>query len=111
MRQPLDDAGLGHRLQVSAGLAELDAEALDLPDVERLATERVAVDPTGHDFAARLARLDRDPVPPSHGFDRLCGDQREGSTSRCVAVVEVAIPLETAPGVYTNGVHRLRQLA
>jgi hypothetical protein len=58
MDEGLDHAGLRHRLEVRARLAELDPCAFDVADAEALADELVHVDPACEDVAPRRSRLD-----------------------------------------------------
>src|SRR5689334_4389614 len=50
-----------HRLEVIAGLAELDAHGLDAADREAPPDQRVHVDPARRHLAPALARLELDP--------------------------------------------------
>ena len=61
VHQPAQDARLGESLQVGAGLAQAPADALGLADGERLAHQRVQVDPARDYVAARLLRASRRP--------------------------------------------------
>src|SRR5947207_12659006 len=95
MHEGLDHAGLGHRLEIAARFAELDALALDVPDAEPLPDELVDVDATREHVAPHRRRLDRHDSLVRHRLGRLGRDQRDGLAGRGVAVgPEVAIALE-----------------
>src|SRR5262249_41441397 len=66
VNQVLDDAWPGQRLQVQAGLAQVDAEALDVPDPEVLAHQIVQPHAPHDDLAAGLGTSYADlPDPPN----------------------------------------------
>jgi hypothetical protein len=104
---PAQHTRLRERLQVVAGLAELDAHALGLADRETPTDERVEVDAAGGDVAARLARCELDTVLTRQPLDRLGLDQCQITADAIVLVVAaavgVAIAVETDAGDGVDG--------
>ena len=104
--QSLDHAGLRQRARGLAGLAQLDADALDVADAEALADERVQVDAAREDVAARLGGADLDAVLGLQAFERLGLDQRE-RLARLRSVLEVvAVAGEPFAGVRRDAFDR-----
>jgi hypothetical protein len=112
MRERLDHARLCHRLEMCAGLTELDPFAFDVADAEALADELVDVDPAREHVASRCGRLDRNVALERDRIHRLGGDQGHASSRGRVAVSpEVTVALETASCVSTNALDGSRELA
>ena len=112
MDETLENAGLRHRLEVGARLAQLDADAFHGADPESLADESVDVDSSREHVAARLGRSDRDPRLLDERLHSLGGDQRHGAARRRVAVgVEVAVADEAGARDGTDAIDGLRHLA
>src|SRR5205814_6749368 len=71
--------------------AGLDAKADRLAHAEPPSNQRVDVDPTGQDVAARLRRRERDPSAGHHALDPLRsdeGDVRPGDAKTGVSVTD-----------------------
>jgi hypothetical protein len=112
MHERLDHARLCHRLEMRAGLTELDPLALDVADAEALADELVDVDPAREYVATRRGRLDRDVALERNRIHRFGRDQGDTSSRRRVAVFpEVTVALEAASGVRADALDRSRELA
>jgi hypothetical protein len=112
MHERLGHTWLCHRLEMRAGLTELDPLALDVADAEALADELVDVDPAREHVAARCGRLDRDVALERNRIHRFGRDQCHPSPRRRVAVFpEVTVAFETASGVRTDALDRSRELA
>src|SRR5262249_58465408 len=90
--QVFDDAGPGELLQVQAGFAEFDAQALDVADPKSLADQLVEAHTPGHNLTPGLRAAERDVLK------RLGFDQRQRLTGRGPVVVEVAVALQTDTG-------------
>src|SRR5215471_7152559 len=90
--QVFDDAGPGELLQVQAGFAEFDAQALDVADLKSLADQLVEAHTPGHNLTPGLRAAERDVLK------RLGFDQRQRLTGRGPVVVEVAVALQTDTG-------------
>src|SRR5215471_1407497 len=90
--QVFDDAGSGELLQVQAGFAEFDAQALDVADPKSLADQLVEAHTPGHNLTPGLRAAERDVLK------RLGFDQRQRLTGRGPVVVEVAVALQTDTG-------------
>src|SRR5262249_19035372 len=93
VQEALDHAGLRHRLEAGARLAQRDAFALDGTDAEALADERVQVDAAREDVAPRLGRRQLESVLRREALERLRGDQRQrlprlGAALEVVAVAD-----------------------
>src|SRR5439155_5597922 len=112
MDERLDHARLCHRLEMRAGLTELDPFAFDVADAEALADELVDVDPTREHVAPRCGRLDRNVAFERDRIHRLGRDQGHASSRGRVAVFpEITVALETASCVRTDALDRTRELA
>ena len=77
MDEPAQHAALGELRQRVAGLAQLDALALDAADGEAAADERVEVDAAREHVAARRLVGELDAGVLAQPLERLGGDQRE----------------------------------
>jgi hypothetical protein len=107
-----DHARLRHRLEVRAGLAELDAFAFDIADAKALADKLVYVDPAREDVAPRCCRLDRQVPVLRDGIHRFGCDQRDRASRRRVALGPVVtVALESASRIGTDPLDRSRQVA
>ena len=98
MDELVDDPRAGHRLEVQARLAELDADALDVADQEALADEVVQPHAANDDLPARLRARQPDVL------ERLGLDQRQRPAGPLALRAEVAVALEPAPG---DGAHEV----
>ncbi len=85
MQEVLDDAGAGELLQVAAGLAQLDPDALDVADPEPLADQVVYPDAAHHDLPPGLCAGEAD-IFESLGFDQGQGLPGGGSVAEELAV-------------------------
>jgi len=110
MHETHDHSGLGHRLEVQARLAELDALTLDITDAEATADQGIEIDPPSQHVPARSGRLERDSVLGLERVDGLCCDQSDRATCRSLGLVEVPVALQSATGNRANTVDRSRQL-
>jgi len=100
VHESLDYSRLRHRLEVRAGLAELDPFAFDVTDAETLADELVDVDAAREDVAPGCSRFDRHVAVLRNRSHRFGRDQRDRASRGCVAFGPVVtVALETAPGV------------
>jgi hypothetical protein len=112
MRERLDHTRLCHRLEMRAGLTELDAFAFDIADAEALADELVDVDTAREHVAPRRGRVDRHVALERDRVHRLGRDQGHASSRGRVAFrPEVTVALETASCVCTDALDRSRELA
>src|SRR5256885_9954257 len=75
VHEPAHDARLGEALEVRAGLAQLDPDALHLSDQEALAHERIEARAARDDLAPALARAELDAVLRGERLERLGLDQ------------------------------------
>jgi hypothetical protein len=92
MSQVFDDPGARHLLEMTARLAELDAEALDLADAEAFADERIDVHVAHGDLSPGLTRLQADVL------DDLGGDERHRLARASALGVEMAVAFEPLSG-------------
>src|SRR4051812_39531488 len=100
------------RGQVRARLAQLDAFALDVPDAETPADERVQVDPSRQHISAARLRGELHPALLVERAQRLLGDEGERVSGRRAAVGPVvAVAREALSGMRLYPLPRLRQLA
>src|SRR5262245_45459731 len=104
VEEVVDDAGPRERLQVEAGLAELDAEALDRADHEALADEVVQPHAADDDLTPGLHARQRDVL------ERFRLDQRQRSSPPLAVGTEVAVTLEAAARDRPHEVDRTERL-
>jgi hypothetical protein len=93
--------------KVLARLAMLIAFALDLADAKAMTNQRAEIDSTHDHLAPRLAGPQLDAMLRAELFERLGLDQ---SDVACVAIVEVAISLETPSRMSDRRGHLVRLL-
>ena len=98
MDEVLDDPRAGQALEVLARLAELDADALHRADAEAPTDERIHVDASGQDVAARRGWGDLDPVLGRHRLERLPRGVRGRLTH------DAGLPARSARGARLRGV-------
>src|SRR5437763_97206 len=75
--QAAQNAGPGQLLEVAAGLAQLDPDALDLADAEAAPDQVVQGDSAGHHVAADLVRRQLDARVREQPLERLRLEQRQ----------------------------------
>src|SRR5215212_2631205 len=93
MHEAAQHARLGHLLQVVAGLAELDADAVGLADGEAPPDQRIEVDSAREHVAARLGTAQLDAVLLVQALERFGLDERDVAALALLArgVGEVAV--------------------
>jgi len=91
--------------ETAAGLAQLDAAALDLADREPAADERVEVDAARQHVAPRVG------VAPPQAVERLLGDEGDGRPRLRAVGRVVVLALEAVPGAGADALDRLGQVA
>jgi len=112
VHERLDHARLCHRLEMRAGLTELDPFAFDVADAEALPHELIDVDPAREHVAPRCGGLDRNVALERNRIHRLGSDQGHASSRGRVAVFpEITVALETASCIRTDALDRSRELA
>src|SRR5690242_6973178 len=100
MGELLDDSRPRHLLQVPTRLAELHAQALDLPDAEALADEGVHVDVAYGDLPSRFSRLQSD------ALDLLGCDERQRLARRSSIGMEMAVSFQPLARHGSRGLDR-----
>src|SRR4051794_2259076 len=93
VREAAQHAGLREALEVSAGLAQLDADALHLAHEEVLAHERVEPCAARDDLAPALRRSELDAVLRRQRLERLGLDQRDVAARLLALALGQGVPV------------------